>query len=814
MVNVVAVTTTELDSGLRQWNVCPNVDSIVGILFRYVFREVVIASLIGTLLFTLVLFLRSIGPVMELLVGPGAAATDVLRLFALTIPQTFPFTIPIGVLVGILLALGRLSTDNEIVAMRSAGIPGLRIARPIAVFAFFGLVACALTTTWLTPWSLREQVRIAESFRVSLAGAEVRPRVFIEDFPDRVIRVQDVLPGEGIHWRGIFMADMRAPERRGSFEGVNAAVDGPRVTLASEAFVIPRPEQNRIQVRFPMTTTYEQSFDPTQYHGFRSENTDEVLDARPNRFDPGAKEFDKMDTAELAAAARTDVDPQAGIHFQQRLALPLACLVLPMVGIPLAISSRRSGRSSGVVMALVLVFVYWMIQLAGTALAQQGTIGPALAVWTANVLFGLLGVVLLSRLDSPRRRDWNAAIGTRVLALREWVKKARAKREARNGAGSVARNGNGAPAGSFSNPAVRIIDRYVLRNFLFYLLVLMAAFIAIWFVFSFFELLTDMLARDKLDRFFPYIYYLTPFLIYNTAPLAVMVATLICFGLLAKHHELTAFRASGVSLYRLASPVLAFALLLSGGLFALDHYYLPEANRRQDAIRDEIKGRPARTYLRPDRQWTFGLRDRIFYHRAFDSGAMMFSGINVYDLRQEPFELRRHISAERAYWDTVRNVWMFENGWMREFNGIRPTRFEQFESRAFLDIVERPDYFLKEDRHDQQMNWQQLQAYIIDLTQSGFDTIRLQVRLHKKLAFPLFAFSMALLALPFAMLTGHRGAMAPVAFSLGLTIGYYALNALAEQLGRAGQLTPPMAAWAPYLIFAIGGAYLFLRVRT
>ena len=786
----------------------------MSILYRYVFREVVAASLIGALLFTLALFLQSVGPVMALLVGPGAAAADVLRLFALTIPQSFPFTIPIGVLVGILLALGRLSADNEIVAMRSAGIPGLRIVRPVGVFAVLATAVCAATTLWLTPWSLREQARIAESFRVPLAGAEVRPRVFIEDFPDRVIRVQDVLPGEGIHWKGIFLADMRAPERRGSFAGVNAAVDGPRITLASEAFVIPRPEQNRIQVRFPMTTTYEQSFDPQQYHGFRSESTDQVLEARPSRFDPGAKRYDKMATPELAEAARTEADPQAGIQLQQRLALPLACLVLPLAGIPLAVSSRRSGRSSGVLTALALVFVYWMMQLAGTALAKQGAVGPIFAAWAANAVFGLAGLVLLARLDAPNRRDWSAVVATRLAAVRDRFLKTLARRRERNGAAAAANN-NGSPAsGSFSDPALRIVDRYVLRSFLFHLAVFTAAFIAIWFVFSFFELLTDMLARDKLGRFVPYIYYLTPFLIYNTAPLAVMVATLICFGLLAKRHELTAFRASGVSLYRLASPVLVFASLLSGGLFALDHYYLPQTNRRQDAIRDEIKGRPARTYLRPDRQWTFGLRNRIFYHRAFDSKAMTFSGISVYDLREEPFELRRHIAAERAYWSAARGVWVFERGWLRELDGIHPTRFEQFDSREFPDIVEPPNYFLKEDRHDQQMNWRQLQAYIVDLTQSGFDTIRLQVRLHKKLAFPLFAFGMALLAVPFAMLTGRQGALAPVAFSFALTIGYYALNALAEQLGRSGQLTPPMAAWAPCLIFALGGAYLFLRVRT
>lgn len=786
----------------------------MGILYRYVFREVAAASLIGALLFTLALFLQSVGPVMALLIGPGAPAADVLRLFALTVPQSFPFTIPAGVLVGILLALGRLSADNEIVALRAAGIPGLRIVRPIGVFAVLGMAVCAATTLWLTPWALREQVRIAESFRVPLAGAEVRPRVFIEDFPDRVIRVQDVLPGEGIHWKGIFLADMRAPERRGSFAGVNAAVDGPRITLASEAFVIPRPEQNRIQVRFPVTTTYEQSFDPKQYHGFRSQSTDQVLEARPSRFDPGAKRYDKMTTPELARAARAEDDAQAGIQLQQRLALPLACLVLPLAGIPLAVSSRRTGRSGGVVTALALVFAYWMIQLAGTALAEQGAVGPMLAAWAANAVFGLVGIVLLARLDAPNRRDWIAAAAARLSAIRERFVQTLARRRERNGAAAAVNGNGGAAPRPRSDPALRIVDRYVLRSFLFHLAVFTAAFIAIWFVFSFFELLTDMLARGKLSLFVPYIYYLTPFLIYNTAPLAVMAATLICFGLLAKRHELTAFRASGVSLYRLALPVLALALLLSGGLFALDHYYLPQTNRRQDAIRDEIKGRPARTYLRPDRQWTFGLRNRIFYHRAFDSNTMTFSGVSVYDLREEPFELRRHIAAERAYWSAAKGVWVFERGWLRELEGIHPTRFEQFDSREFPDIVEPPDYFLKEDRNDQQMNWRQLQAYIVDLTQSGFDTIRLQVRLYKKLAFPLFAFSMALLAMPFAMLTGRQGALAPVAFSLGLTIGYYALNALAEQLGRSGQLTPLMAAWAPCLLFALGGAYLFLRVRT
>ena len=359
-----------------------------------------------------------------------------------------------------------------------------------------------------------------------------------------------------------------------------------------------------------------------------------------------------------------------------------------------------------------------------------------------------------------------------------------------------------------------MVDRYVLRTFLFYLAVFLAAFIAVWYIFSFFELLNDMLTRSKIERFVPYLYYLTPFLVYNSAPLAVMVATLVCLGLFAKQRELTAFRACGISLYRVSLPILVVAAGVSGGLFALEESYLPEANRRQDALRDEIKGRPPRTYLRPDRQWTFGLRDRIFYHRAFDSGTKEFSGISVYDIRANPFELRRHIHAEQARWDGRRSVWVFENGWVRTFDGIRTQQFEQFAERAFSSILEPPDYFLKRDRRDQQMNLGQLRAYIVDLTQSGFDTIRLQVQMHKKLAFPVFAFSIALLAIPFAMQTAGHGSMRPVFLGIAMVVAYYATNALAEQLGRAGQIQPPLAAWAPSALFAISGAYLMLRVRT
>ena len=791
----------------------------MSLLFRYVFREVAVSSLIGAVLFTFVLYLQKIGDVMDLLVRADIPARDVGYLFLLTLPLPLPYTIPIGVLVGTLLALGRLSTDGEITAMRAAGVPGRRAVRPVGVFCVLAAIVCGAVTLWLSPWAARERVRAGQSLQISQATARIPPRVFIEKvFPNKVLYVRDVEPGDSvIRWKGLFMADTRAPESRGSVDGLDAAVDGPRITIADEALVIARPEQDRLQIHLPRASIFEQSFDPRKYQRQTIEVGDETIETEPESFEGRSRELDQTETIDLWRM-RNDEEKriEAGIFFHQRFALPIACLVLPLVGIPLSISSHRSGRSVGVVLALGLVFVYYMFLLAGTALAQEGVLPPGPAIWTANLLFAAVGVRLLLQLDSPNRSDWLA------LAARP-VQRAIKRLRSTSDTGEIpqfdearrrrAERKESRPESLF-DIFFPIFDRYVLQRFLFYFGLMLAAFVSIWIVFSFFELLNDMLAHGKLALFLPYIYYLLPFLFYETAPLAVMVATLVCFGLLAKHHELTAFRACGVSLYRLAAPVLLTAIVVSVALFALDHYTLPETNRRQDAIRDEIKDRPARTFLNADRQWTFGQDERIFYHRYFDWAKREMAPIFIYDFRLEPFDLSRHIYAERARWDESKRAWIFENGWVRELDEGHVTRFEPFEQQTFADIRETPEYFRKENKPHQQMNWRELAAYIQELNQAGFETSELIVQWHKKFSFPTFAFAMALLALPFAMVTGNRGALAPVAFSLVVAISYYALSALFLQLGRASQLTPMMAAWAPGLIFGLTGGYLFLRVRT
>jgi LPS export ABC transporter permease LptG len=295
---------------------------------------------------------------------------------------------------------------------------------------------------------------------------------------------------------------------------------------------------------------------------------------------------------------------------------------------------------------------------------------------------------------------------------------------------------------------------------------------------------------------------------------SVLVAVLVTFGVLSKQNEVTAFKACGVSLYRLALPVFLCGAALSVGLFAFDHYYVPGANRQQEALRAEIKGKPTRTYLAPERNWIMGQGSRIYYYRVFDQSQWVMGDVSAFELDKDTFRMVRQVYGERARWSPELKQWVFYNGWVSDFPSGAARSYEKFEVKNIQELTEPPDYFLKEQVQDKQMNFMELDAYIRDLKQSGFDTVNLQVQFYRKFSAPLFALIMALLAVPFAFMVGNRGAMAGVGVSIGIAIAYWGVSTIFEKMGGIGELDPSVAAWSPDVIFALAGLYLLLRVRS
>jgi len=789
----------------------------IRILTRYILGEVVSHALIGAAVFTFILFTRDLGRILELVVRNSAPLPSIAEIFFYTIPVALTYTIPMGVLVGILIGLSRLSADSEVTAMRASGLSVWSFLRICSIFVVFAWLLALANSVYVAPRSLASLDALQNRLQSSQASFEVQPRVFYEGFPKIILYVQDVKAmAGGALWKGVFLADLSDPA-------------APRVTLAREGLLVSQGA-DRLDLHLTDGSTHEsdpKNPDLYQISTFQVTDIPIQVPAAQNHQQSEPATLSQMNVGQLLNAARTaDANTRRWtlIEFHRRFALPTACLVLAMVGVPLGLSSKKGGKSSGFVLTILLVFLYYSVSLIGVSLARQSRLSPAEGVWLADLTFLLGGAFLLWQ--SERR------------PISFWFKGSKAQLPANNGAASQSiGNGFVSPststsrgisiAASASKRAKRprrflhlrfptILDDYVLRDFLLYLFMIGGAFVTLLLVFTLFELLGDIL-RNSISVLIvgEYLLNVTPyFLYYPIAPMSMLLAVLVTFGLLQRSNEITAIKATGISLYRIIIPVLFASALVAGVLFASDQFYLPYTNKRQDELRNRIKGKPAQTYLRPDRKWIFGQHSDIYYYQLFDPDRDAFGGITVFQFEPKTFQITHRITAERARWSSPMGRWVYEQGWERSLNGSAIEDYHNFDAATFPQLTEAPAYFKKEVKQSSEMNYEELRRYIYDLEQSGFDVVRLRVQLQKKIAYPLITLVMAVLAIPFALSTGKRGALTGVATAVGIGVFYWMISGLFEAMGNLSQLPPTLAAWSPNLVFGFIGGYLILRMPT
>ncbi len=775
------------------------------ILTRYILREVTSHALIGAAIFTFVLFTRDLGRILELVVRASAPLPSVAEIFFYTVPLALTYTIPMSVLVGILIGLSRLATDSEITAMRASGMGVWNFGRVLAIFVVGAWLLALGNGLYLAPWSLASLGHLEDQLKGSQVSYEVQPRVFYEGFPKYVLYVQDVHSAQGgAVWKGVFLADITDPAN-------------PTVTLAREGVLVPEG-QDRLHLHLIDGATHEtlpQLADRYQISTFQQTDIPIELPAAENKADEQVP-VGLISTGMLRDYAGR-VDPISArwylIEFHRRFALPTACLVLAMVGIPLGLSSKKSGKSGGFVLTIVLVFVYYFVSLIGVSLARQGKVGPMFGAWLANIAFFAAGAILL----------WQAE--RRPIALSAFRLAGKRATPHSNGQVPTFRLGRRDSANAFERASTRrrvfsasfptLLDDYVLRDFFVYLGMILSAFLVLLLVFTLFELLGDIL-RNQTPAIVvaEYLLNVAPYLLYSVAPLIMLLAVLITFGLMNRSNEITAIKATGTSIYRIVTPVLAAAAVLAAGLFFADQFYLPHTNKRQEALHNQIKGKPAQTYLRPDRKWIFGQHNDIYYYQFFDPDRDQFANVTIYQIDPASFAITQRIHADRAHWADNLDRWIFERGWQRSLHGPAIAAFRTFEVSTFPELSEAPSYFKKEVKQYSEMNYEELRRYIRDLQQSGFDVVRLRVQLNKKLSFPLITLIMAVLAVPFSLSAAKKGAITGVAVAVGIAVVYTVVSRLFEAMGDLSQLPPALAAWSPDLIFALVGAYLILKIPT
>src|SRR3954452_10863300 len=784
------------------------------ILDRYLVREIVPPTLLALVGLTFVLMMPPIMQNLAALIAKGVSWSIILRVLLTLVPQALGVTIPMALLYGILFGLGRLSADREFVALQACGVSVFRVFRPIALLALLACAATAYNMIVALPDANQTFRQITYNIIASGAQTDIKPRVFFTSFPSRVLYVRDIQPVTG--WKDVFLADATQP-------------DHTTVFVAKSGRLLLDPVKRTVELVLENGTQHTTSRDrPDEYDANAFEST--VIRVDPETIFPRTQIVKGDNEKTIAELRRTiaentarNASSQSQLYtIQQKFSLPAACLVLALIGVALGASNSKDGKLASFALGAGVVFVYYIILYSARAGAFAGRLPASFAPWLVNVILGAAGVALViwraGSADQPIRfsipRFWRAA-------------------------GSDPVTGAGARTGRANRvlfvvriphldwPRPRLLDLYVIRQYLSIFLLSFGALVGIFYISPLIDLADKLFGGvAPVPLLLRYFYFATPQFVYYIIPLTALMATLVTIGMLTKNSELIVMRACGISLYRSALPLLLFALIFSATLFELQERVLANSNREAARLNGIIRGYPMQTFGVFDRQWIIGRSGDIYHYDFFDPRANQFSRLSMFHLNEATWKLDSLTYAKDAVLTQPPGadgeaVWTARAGWTREFSTAKPTRrraerpvvkYAPFDERPIA--LEPPAYFKTDEPEADRMTYGELKHYIGVLQASGYHVVPYVVQLQRKVAFPFVTLVMTLLAVPFAVTTGRGGAIYGVGAGIVLALVYWTMLSIFGAMGAGGWISPLLAAWAPNILFGAAAAYLLLTVRT
>ncbi len=465
-----------------------------------------------------------------------------------------------------------------------------------------------------------------------------------------------------------------------------------------------------------------------------------------------------------------------------------------------------------------VIFAYYILMYTAEALTKGFWIPAWAAMWVPNVVLGAAGIVLLLR----RARSADQPL---TISLPAWIRRrADARDEARPGSATAAATGRRrAPAvviriPQFTLPGPTILDAYVARQYGRVLAMTIVGILGLFYISSFIDM-SDKLFKGQIGggMLLEYLFWATPqFLTYIIA-IAVLLSGLVTIGLLTKNSELIVMRACGISLYRTALPMIAFAIGAGLLLVGIQENILGPANRRADQLKHHIRTGTPQTFGFLNRKWIAGKNGEVYHYQYYDPRRQELHALSVFEFDPADHSIKTRRFVQKATYVTDARAdaepqWALNQGWRRDFTRGKQQPYTPFTNE--MARFEAADYFVTEAREPDLMNFAQLRVYISELRASGYNVLEHEVGLYRKVAFPFVTLVMTLIAVPFAVTTGRRGARYGIGVGIVLALIYWVMISVFAAFGASGVLDPMLAAWSPNLIFGAVAAYLLLTVRT
>ena len=753
---------------------------------RYTFSEVLAPTLVGFLAYTGFMAIRGLVQFSELLVQSEHPLAEAGLVLALSLPHIVVLTLPIAFLLGLLIGIGRLSADSELTAIRAAGVDLVGLYRPIGILA----VAIAGLTLFLMLAVVPRTNHLLYAMKLRLSSfafaQRIQPGVFSPEFAGMRVYVEKASPDRR-ELSGLIIADRSGDE-------------GERLTLARRGWLELEEEQGRLWLRVEGAETHHQEDGGARYDVTSFSKQRIVLQDNGPAGLTTEKQIREQTLRELlaraAAAARRPEDRRLAMtEVHKKFALPAACLVFGLVGLPLGIVNRRGGRAAGFAVSVAIVLVYYALIATGEARAIEGRMSPALAMWLPNLLLLAFGLFALGRV----RRDRTVfEVPPRAPATASPAKAAPGPRGSRRTPARV--------------PGLLLIDRYVAKRFLGTFLLVVASITVLYVLIDYLEI-SDDIARHRTPFALVLRYYQTfisPILL-DIVPFAFLVAALVTTAGLVRSSETTALLSHGVSLFRAVASLLVLAGVAGAFLFLFAERVVPAAAAESDRLRYLLKGQtPPSTGA--SGIWVRGEGGRFFAAAAYEPATRRLDGLSVLQIDPVTWHLEARTDAARATVAPGRGL-VAHGGWVRSFAG--PTAMAARRDDDF--VVDAPGAaasFVAGRADPRQMTFLELRRFIAARRRAGAETAALATGLYQKTAAAASALLLTLVGLPFAFKYGRRGAVAGIGVALFLGLAYLFVTNLFVQFGTSASLPPLLAAWTPNVFFGLGAAWGLLGVRT
>ena len=348
--------------------------------------------MLGLLTFTFILLIARILKLVELIVTRGIPLTQVGRLLVLILPTFLELTLPMAFLLAILLGLGRLSGDQELLALKSSGVSPVQILLPLIFVAASVAIITFLLTTWARPAAqvaLKDELYNIAKTRVATA---LREKVFNDDFPNILIYVEEIIPPGNVG-QGILIIDKRETARDNIIVGKVGLINTEEQThtLSLRLFDGSIYERDRTRSDFSQTNfnIYDFKLDLDEFIG-----PAKMKDAGPKEMSLNRL----LKTIEEKQAAGINARPEL-MEFHQRIAFSFAPRVFCLLGVSLSLLPRtsRANRSWGVALCVVWLVVYYALLSLGKALGERGAFHPFVALWFTNIIIGVMSLHLFRK---------------------------------------------------------------------------------------------------------------------------------------------------------------------------------------------------------------------------------------------------------------------------------------------------------------------------------------------------------------------------------------------------------------------------------